>query len=77
MKNKPAPEYQGFYNQEALKLIDWMYAEDRPSKRAMLYQMACKLEHRYRRHHPIPPNSMPTGLWMMDPTNQPPIPFRD
>ena len=71
-----APEYQAFYNDEALKIIDWMFAENNRAKQAKLYRTACKMEYRFRKYHGIPENSpwrrgnvitLPVGMRMRDP----------
>lgn len=61
-----ALDYEAFYNKEAIKLIDWMCAEDNRTKQSKLYRTACRMEHRYRRHHGLPKDDGPCimGGWV-------------
>lgn len=78
MKNKPVPDYESFYNPEALKLIQWMYSENNRTKMAKLYRTACRMEYRFRKYNYIPERGIwkrgnvgtfPVGMWILNPAN--------
>lgn len=51
-----APEYKAFYNDQAYKMIEWMYAENNRTKQAKLYRTACRMEKRFRDYYNVPEN---------------------
>jgi len=73
-----ALDYKAFYNTQALKLIDWMYAEKNTTKRAKLYRTACRIEHRFRRYHGISENRpWKTGSCVHLPTSASTTAYKD
>lgn len=42
-------EYEGFYSNEAYKLIQWMVVEKNRIKATKIYRAACNMERNYRR----------------------------
>ena len=49
MKNAIIPEYESFFSDKAIKVIEWSLADKRRIKSSKLYKAACRMECRYRK----------------------------
>lgn len=75
------PDYKSFFNPQALEMLSWMYEATGFTKHHKRYLTACKLEHKFRRHHHIDTYgnwnqgtmvTIPTPMYLLDPKLQSP-----
>jgi len=48
------PSYEHFFNDEAVKLIEWMTTEKNRLRRTKIYRVACRMEKFFRNKNYLP-----------------------